>query len=156
MSNLNKLDFTALEVSRRNNFNWVQDVKLHFITKNLRPAIEDEMDNPIGEAEKATDMIFLHRHIYDAQTKYLTQEDPQAFWIDLVDRFNRQNYIFLPEARHDWQHLQFQDFKSMNKYNSKVCRIRSLLKFCNENLTEEDLLENVYSTFSATNIVLQQ
>ena len=44
----------------------------------------------------------------------------------------------------------------MNEYDSKVCRIWSLLKFCNENLTEEDLLEKTYSTFSATNIDLQQ
>ncbi|CAN6567669.1 unnamed protein product [Malus baccata var. baccata] len=45
MSNLNKLDFTALEVSRRNYLKWVQDVKLHLIAKNLRPTIEDETNN---------------------------------------------------------------------------------------------------------------
>ena len=44
----------------------------------------------------------------------------------------------------------------MNEYNSEVCQIRSLLKFCNETLIEEDLLEKTYSTFSATNIVMQQ
>ncbi|KAM2527033.1 hypothetical protein TB1_024327 [Malus domestica] len=64
--------------------------------------------------------------------------------------------MFLPEARHDWQHLCFQDFKSVNEYNSEVCQIRSVLKFCNETLTEEDLLEKIYSTFFASNIVLQQ
>ena len=44
----------------------------------------------------------------------------------------------------------------MNEYNSEVCRIQSLLKFCTETFTEDDLLENSYSTFSATNIVMQQ
>ena len=44
----------------------------------------------------------------------------------------------------------------MNEYNSEVCRIRSLLKFCKVELTESDLLEKTYSTFHATNIVLQQ
>ena len=44
----------------------------------------------------------------------------------------------------------------MNEYSSKVCRIRSFLKICNENLTEGNLLEKTYSTFSATNIVMQQ
>ncbi|KAM1261891.1 hypothetical protein ACFX15_026649 [Malus domestica] len=79
MSNLNKLNFTALEVSGRNYLKWVQDVKLHFIAKNLRPAIEDETDNPVGEAEKATTMIFIRRHIHDLlQIEYLAQEDPRA------------------------------------------------------------------------------
>ncbi|XP_050147569.1 uncharacterized protein LOC126622943 [Malus sylvestris] len=157
MSNLNKLDFTALEVSGRNYLKWVQDVKLHLTAKNLRPAIEEATDKPVGEAEKATAMIFIRRHIHDAlQTEYLAEEDPRALWVALADRFDHQKDIFLPEARHDWQHLRFQDFKSVNEYNSEVCRIRSLLKFCNETLTEEDLLEKTYSTFSASNIVLQQ
>ncbi|KAM2694199.1 hypothetical protein EV2_008291 [Malus domestica] len=123
MSNLNKLDFTALKVSGRNYLKWVQDVKLHLTAKNLRLAIEEATDAPVGEAEKATAMIFIRRHIHDAlQTEYLAEEDPRALWVALPD----------------------------------LCRIRSLLKFCNETLTEEDLLEKTYSTLSASNIVLQQ
>ncbi|XP_068309760.1 uncharacterized protein [Pyrus communis] len=150
MSNLNKLDFTALEVSGRKYLRWVQDVKLRLIAKNLRLAIEEETDNPVGEAEKATAMIFIRRHIHDAlQTEYLAEEDPHVLWVVLADRFDHQNDIFLPEARHDWQHLRFEDFKYVNEYNSEVCRIRSLLKFCNEILTEDDLLEKTYSTLSS-------
>ncbi|KAM2394258.1 hypothetical protein ACFX1X_037518 [Malus domestica] len=79
MSNLNKLDFTALEVSGRNYLKWVQDVKLHLTAKNLHPAIEEATDKPVGEAEKATAMIFIRRHIHDAlQTEYLAEEDPRA------------------------------------------------------------------------------
>ncbi|KAB2606530.1 hypothetical protein D8674_006247 [Pyrus ussuriensis x Pyrus communis] len=79
MSNLNKLDFTALEVSRRNYLKWVQDVKLYLTAKNLRPVIEDETDNPVGEVEKATAMIFIRRRIHDTlQTKYLEDEDLRA------------------------------------------------------------------------------
>ncbi|KAM1591365.1 hypothetical protein TB2_034796 [Malus domestica] len=88
MSNLNKLDFTALEVLRQNYLKWVQDVKLHLTEKNLCPAIEDETNNSVGEADKATAMIFIRRHIHDAlQTEYLTEEDPQALWVALVDCF---------------------------------------------------------------------
>ncbi|CAN6713190.1 unnamed protein product [Malus baccata var. baccata] len=155
MSNLNKLDFTALEASRRNYLKWVQDVKLHLIAKNLCPAIEEETDNPVSEAEKANAMIFIRRHIHDTlQTEYLAQEDPRALWVALADRFDHQNDIFLLKARHDWHHLRFQDFKFVNEYNFEVCRVRSLLKFCNETLIEEDLLEKTYSTFSASNILV--
>ncbi|KAM1438922.1 hypothetical protein ACFXTO_012843 [Malus domestica] len=132
-------------------------MKFHLTTKNLHHAIEDETDNPVGEVEKTTAMIFIQRHIHDAlQTEYLAKEDPRALRVTLVDRFDHQEDIFLPEARHDWQHLRFQDFKFVNEYNSEVCQIRSLLKFCNETLTEEDLLDKTYLTFFATNLVLQQ
>lgn len=40
--------------------------------------------------------------------------------------------------------------------NSEVCRIRSLLKFCKEDLTKHDFLEKTYSTFHATSIVMQK
>ncbi|KAM2468465.1 hypothetical protein FF1_010135 [Malus domestica] len=77
MSNLNKLDFTALELSGRNYLKWIQDVKFHITAKNLRPTIEDETGNPVGEDEKVTTMIFIRRHIHDAlQIEYLTGEDP--------------------------------------------------------------------------------
>ena len=155
MSNLNKLDFTALEVSGRNYLKWVQDVKLYLTAKNLRPTTEEETDEPVGEAEKVAAMIFIRRQIHNVmQIEYLAEKDPHALWVALADRFDHQNDIFLPKARHDWQHLRFQDFKSVNEYNYEVCRIRSLLKFCNEILTEEDLLEKTYSTFSTSNIVL--
>ncbi|XP_009376321.2 uncharacterized protein LOC103965028 [Pyrus x bretschneideri] len=158
MSNLNKLNFSALEVFGGNYLKGFQDVKLHLIAKGIRATIEAPIANkPVDEAQKATAMIFIRRHIHDAlQTKYLTEEDPHTFWLALADHFDHQKDIYLLKARHDWQHLYFQDFKSVNEYNSEVCRIRSLLKFYKVELTESDLLEKTYLTFHATNIVLQQ
>ncbi|KAM1264007.1 hypothetical protein ACFX15_033419 [Malus domestica] len=102
MSNLNKLDFTTLEVSRRNYLKWVQDVKFYHTVNNLHPAIEDETNSSVGEAEKAIAMIFIRRHIHDVlQTEYLAEEDSRALWVTLADRLDHQNDIFLPEARHD-------------------------------------------------------
>ncbi|KAM1936672.1 hypothetical protein ACFX15_013914 [Malus domestica] len=67
MSNLNKLDFTALEVFGRNYLKWVQDVKLHLITKSLRATIKESTDDKlVDKAQKATYMIFIRRHIHDA------------------------------------------------------------------------------------------
>ncbi|KAM2668584.1 hypothetical protein EV2_020164 [Malus domestica] len=120
MSNLNKLDFTALEVYGRNYLKWVQDVKLYLTAKNLYAAIEEETNNPVDKAERANVMIFIQRHIYDAlQTEYFANEGPRALWVVLADRFDHQNDIFLHEAGHDWHHLCFQDFKSVNEYNYK-------------------------------------
>ncbi|KAM1643581.1 hypothetical protein EV2_013691 [Malus domestica] len=78
MSNLNKLDFTTLEVSGRNYLKWVQDMKLYLTAKGIRATIEALIDDkPVDEAQKTIAMIFILRHIYDAlQIEYLIEEDP--------------------------------------------------------------------------------
>ena len=100
---MNKLDFTALEVSGRNYLKWVQDMKLHLTVKGIRAIIEEPMDaKPVDEAQKATAMIFIRSHIHDAlQIEYLAKEDPRTIWLTLADHFDHQKDIYLPEARHD-------------------------------------------------------
>ena len=78
-------------------------MKLHLIAKNLRASIKAEVDNPVGEAKKATVMIIIRGHNHDAlQTKYLGKEDPRALLVALADRFDHQRDVFLLEVRHDW------------------------------------------------------
>ncbi|XP_068304304.1 uncharacterized protein [Pyrus communis] len=153
MLNLNKLDLTALEESGRNYLKWVQDVKLHLTTKGTRATIEEPTNyNPVDETKRATAMIFIQRHINDAlQIEYLAEEDPRTLW--LIVLITRKTFTCVKQ---DWQHLRFQEFKFVNEYNSKVCRIQSLFKFCKDGLTDANLLEKTYSTFHVTNIVMQQ
>ncbi|XP_061993718.1 uncharacterized protein LOC133711624 [Rosa rugosa] len=125
MSNLNKLDFVALEVSGRNYLKWTQDVKLHLTANKMRSTIN--VDNIAPEDMKARAMIFIRKHMEEAlKVKYLAEEDPRSLWVALEERFNHQRTIYLPEARHDWQNIRFQDFKTVNEYNFEICRIRSL------------------------------
>jgi hypothetical protein len=155
MTHLNKLDFDALEVSGRNYFQWTEDVKLHLTAKKIRSTIQE--DNVVSTHQRAEATILIRRHMDRAlQREYLGEEDPRNLWVMLADRFDHQKDIFLPEARHDWNNIRFQDFKSVNEYNSEICRIRSLLKYCGEEPTENDLLEKTFSTFPASCMVLQQ
>lgn len=155
MSNLNKLDFVALKVSRRNYLKWTQDVKLHLTAKKMRTTIK--ANNNASDALKVGAMIFIRKHMDEAlQVEYLTEKDRWALWVILEEQFNHQRTIFLPEARNDWSNLRFQDFKYVNEYNSEVCRIQSFLKFCGKELTKADLLEKTFSTFHPSYIVLQQ
>ncbi|KAM2133215.1 hypothetical protein ACFX1R_003340 [Malus domestica] len=109
MPNLNKLDFSALEVSGRNYLKWVQEVKLHLTSTGIRATIEAPIiEKHVDEAQKATAMIFIRRHIHDAlQTEYLAKKDPRTLWLALADCFDHQKNTYLPEVRHDWQHLCF-------------------------------------------------
>ena len=53
-------------------------------------------------------------------------------------------------------HLRLQDFKSVSEYNSALFKISSQLKLCGEKITDEDMLEKTYTTFHASNVLLQQ
>ncbi|KAM0976788.1 hypothetical protein PS2_019383 [Malus domestica] len=67
MSNLNKLDFSTLEVFERNYLKWVQDVKLYLTAKGIRAIVEAFVtDKLVDEAQMANAMIFIRKHIHDA------------------------------------------------------------------------------------------
>ena len=90
------------------------------------------------------------------QTQYLSVRDPQTLWKRLKDRYDHTKTIILPQAQYDWQNLRLQDFKSVSDYNSALFDIVSLLELCGIKLTDAELLEKTFSTFHASNIVLQQ
>ena len=64
--------------------------------------------------------------------------------------------VIHPKARYDWMHLRLQDFKSIHEYNSAMFRITSQLKLCGETVSEIDMMEKTFSTFHASNVLLQQ
>ncbi|XP_059288650.1 uncharacterized protein LOC132042028 [Lycium ferocissimum] len=64
--------------------------------------------------------------------------------------------VLLPKARHEWINLRLQDFKSVMKYNSEMFRITSILTLCGETISDSDKLEKTFSTFHASNVLLQQ
>ena len=53
-------------------------------------------------------------------------------------------------------HLRLQDFKTVSEYNSSLFKINSQLKLCGEKITKKDMLEKTFTTFHASNVLLQQ
>ncbi|XP_070677859.1 uncharacterized protein [Malus domestica] len=100
----------------------------------------------------------MHKNKLTKSHKYapITVEDPLAFWKALRNKYNYQTTVILPRARYDWTHLRIQNFKSMAEYNSALFRITSQMKLCGDTITEEMLLEKTFSTFHASNMLLQQ
>ncbi|KAM1487092.1 hypothetical protein ACFX2I_001203 [Malus domestica] len=102
-------------------------------------------------------MIFIRRHLDNGlKNEYLTVKDLLAFWKKLRNRYNHQTKVILPMARYEWTHLRIQDFKLVAEYNSSLFRITSQMKLCGDTITEEDMLEKTFSTFHASNVILQQ
>ncbi|XP_059663973.1 uncharacterized protein LOC132309704 [Cornus florida] len=65
--------------------------------------------------------------------------------------------IFLRHHLHEELKTEYlTDFKSISEYNSALFKISSQLKLCGEKITDDDMLEKTYSTFHASNVLLQQ
>ncbi|XP_028964640.2 uncharacterized protein [Malus domestica] len=154
MANLAKLDFVALDITRKNYLTWVVDAKIHLEAGNLRETIKE--DNNASYQDWAKAMIFIHRHLDEGlKNEYLTIEDPLTLWMALKNRYNHQKKLILPRAHYEWTHLKIQGFKSVAEYNSAMFKISSQMKLCGETIIEEDMLEKTFITFHASNMFLQ-
>ncbi|XP_052882695.1 uncharacterized protein LOC128291565 [Gossypium arboreum] len=155
MSNLAKLEFATLDISGKNYLSWVLDAEIHLDAKGLGNTIL--ADKEAFNQDKAKAMIFIRHHLHEGlKVEYLTVKDPLELWKNLKERFDHQKTVILPKARYDWMHLRLQDFKTVSEYNSELFKISSQLKLVGENIIDEDLLEKTFSTFHATNVLLQQ
>ena len=77
-------------------------------------------------------------------------------WTDLKGRYDHLNATVFPRAHYEWMHLRFQDFKTVIEYKYVEFRITSQLKLCGETTKDEDMLEKTFTTFRASNVILQQ
>ncbi|XP_060182855.1 uncharacterized protein LOC132612782 [Lycium barbarum] len=155
MANLTKLEFVALDISGKNYLSWVLDAEIHLDAMGLRDTIKE--NKKASNQENAKAMIFLRHHLdEDLKIEYLTIKDPLVLWKNLKERYDHLKMVFLPKARHKWINLRLQDFKSVMKYNSEMFRITSILTLCGEKISDSDKLENTFSTFHASNVLLQQ
>ncbi|XP_070055713.1 uncharacterized protein [Nicotiana tomentosiformis] len=101
--------------------------------------------------------FFLRHHLYERlKIEYITVKDPLVLWNGLKERYDNLKLVTLPQARYDWAHLRLQEFNSISEYNSAMFKITSKLKLCGDTITDYDMLEKIFTTFYASNMVLQQ
>ena len=155
MSNISSLSFIALDISGKNYLSWILDAEINLEAENLGETIKEGNQRSLQDRAKA--LIFLRHHLHeDLKIEYLTVKDPLILWTELKKRFDHQKTVILSKARYDWMHLRLQDFKSVSEYNSALFKISSQLKLCGDNVTEEGMLEKTFTTFHASNVLLQQ
>ena len=156
MSKISSLSFIALDISGKNYLSYyILDAEINLEVGNLGETIKE--GNQMSLQDRAKALIFLRHHLHeDPKIEYLTVKDPLILWTELKKRFDHQKTVILPKARYDLMHLRLQDFKTVSEYNSALFKISSQLKLCGENITEEDMLEKTFTTFHASNVLLQQ
>ena len=155
MSNLTKLEFIALDITGKNYMPWIVDVEMHLESMGLLDTIKE--NNECSNQDRAKSMIFLRRHLDESlKFEYLTERNPSVLWKSLLERYDHQKEVTLPQLTDEWKNLRFQDFKKVSDYNSAMFRIVSQLRFCGQTVTEKEMLEKTFTTFHASNITLQQ
>ena len=60
----------------------------------------------------------------------------------------------LPDLEVRWHSLRFCDFKSVLDYNSEALRIKSLMEFCGQKITDTMLIEKTLSTFPVSALMV--
>ena len=152
---ISSLSFIALNISCKNYLSWILDAEINLDAANLGQTIKEGNQGSLQDRAKA--LIFLRHHLHEnLKIEYLAVKDLLILWTELKKRFDHQTTMILPKVSYDWMHMRLQDFKSVSEYNSALFKISSQLKLCEDNITEEDMLEKTFTTFHASNVLLQQ
>ena len=79
MLNLTKLEFVALDISRKNYLSWILDAEIHLTAMNLGNIIQEK--NQASQQDCTNAMIFLYHHLDEGlKNEYLTIKDPLILW----------------------------------------------------------------------------
>ncbi|GJT07375.1 S-type anion channel SLAH1 isoform X1 [Tanacetum coccineum] len=152
---LENLAILALDISGKNYLSWRLEAETYLDAHGLGDTIQ--AGKVTTSMQKAKALMFIRHHLHvDLKIEYITVKDPLVLWNKLKDRFDHQKTVILPKARYEWTHLRLQDFKSVSEYNSAMHRITSTLLLCGDTISDAEMLEKTFSTFHASNILLQQ
>ncbi|GKA02895.1 hypothetical protein Tco_0675676 [Tanacetum coccineum] len=132
---LENLTILALDISGKNYLSWRLEAETYLDAHGLGDTIQAGKVTTSMQKDKALMFIRHHLHV-DLRIEYLTAKDPLA--------------------RYEWTHLRLEDFKSVSEYNLAMHRITSTLLLCGDTITDAEMLEKTFSTFHASNILLQQ
>nr|XP_011470579.1 PREDICTED: uncharacterized protein LOC101306682 [Fragaria vesca subsp. vesca] len=146
-----KLDFGKLDPQGIEYHRWVTDVENALTAKaiitTIQPLNEDLINQPTSTM-KAQAVIIMRRHLDPAlQWQYMNVKDPRALWLALEDRFGNVVDTLPPDLKEKWNNIRFQDFKTVADFNFEMLKLRSMLQYCEQNVTEADMLEKTLSTF---------
>lgn len=101
------------------------------------------------------ELLNIRHHLCEKiKSLYLTN-DPSELWTDLENRNCIQEVIHT-KALQGWIKLRFRDYKSVEECDFALLKIVFEMKLCGEVVTDVDMLENTFSTFHPTNLLLQQ
>ncbi|KAL6619529.1 hypothetical protein ACP70R_034668 [Stipagrostis hirtigluma subsp. patula] len=149
MSDLVKREFDVLAQNGSNYLAWSLDAEILLASKDLLRTIKptDDKDKSTP-AEQAMALHILRHHLSATlKNEYMTERNPKVLWDLLHERFEKIETVLLPRVKREWANLRFQDFKTVEDYNTALYGIHTRMKLCGLKLEDKDLIEKTLSTF---------
>ena len=131
MSRFEPSDYSALNLSGDNYLEWVKNTLVALRSGGLGQCINEYNDIIDSERHRAITIIRYHL-TEELRDLYLHVEDPCDLWLQLRKRFKPVSW---QKANHEWEILIFQDFESVDKYNSALMDIAYSLELSGERIT---------------------
>ncbi|KAK9750272.1 hypothetical protein RND81_02G183300 [Saponaria officinalis] len=151
MAQIAKRDFDVFDVTGQRYPQWKDDIIAHLGAMGLEHTIEE--GSWATHQEKQKTHIFIRHHMNESlKNEYIRVRDPYDLLNHLEARFGHHHDVLVPRLRGDWKNLRFQDFTSVNEYNSALFRISSQLEYCGDEVTDFAKLEKTFSTMGAPNL----
>lgn len=99
----------------------------------------------------------MRRHLNeDFRYQYNLEFDPRVLWQSLEDHFDRMKATELPQAKSEWERLCFSDFGSVTAYDLALRRILTQLKICDQEMSDEEMIQKTLSTFPPSQLMLHR
>ncbi|KAL6621237.1 hypothetical protein ACP70R_033669 [Stipagrostis hirtigluma subsp. patula] len=149
MSDLMKREFDVLALNGFNYLAWSLDAEILLASKDLlrmiKPKDDKDKSTPV---EQAMALHILRHHLSTTlKNEYMTEKNPKVLWDLLHERFEKMEIVLLPRVKREWANLRFQDFKTIEDYNTALYGITTRMKLCGLKLEDKDLIEKTLSTF---------
>ncbi|XP_018487440.1 uncharacterized protein LOC108857931 [Raphanus sativus] len=145
------MDYDTLDVSGENYLRWAINISVILKIEGLSECIIK--DNHGTENEKYMALRVMRHHLNVVlRNQYQDIQSPRCLWTELKSIYTK---VLLPKTRHEWMSLKFRDFGSVEEYNNALSKVTHTLMFCGEKLTEEELLEKVFTTANPKDLSLQ-
>ena len=147
-SDLVKREFDVLTPNGSNYLSWSLDAEILLTGKNLLKTIKPKSGESSSETENAQALHFLRHHLSTTlKNEYMTERNPKVLWDSLHERFEKIESVLLPKVERKWQNLRFQDYKTVEEYNTALYGIVTRMKLCGRTLEDKDLINKTLSTF---------
>ncbi|XP_056856874.1 uncharacterized protein LOC130506261, partial [Raphanus sativus] len=145
------MDYDTLDISGENYLRWAINISVILTIEGLSECIIKDDHGTENEKYKALTVMRHHLNV-ELRNQYQDIQSLRCLWKELKSRYTK---VILPKARHEWMSLSFRDFGSVEKYNYALSKVAHTLMFYGEKLTEEKLLEKVFSTVDPKDLFLQ-
>lgn len=149
MSDLMKREFEVLTAHGSNYLSWALDAEILLSGKGLLKTVLPKAGDPAAtDVENAQALHFLRHHLSATlKNEYMTERNPKVLWDSLRGRFEHIETVLLPKVEREWQNLRFQDYKTVEEYNTALYGIVTRMKLCGKELEQRDLINKTLSTF---------